>query len=102
MRKNAAASVLQRVVSWRAIRPKPASRTASARTMTRAATPARLPRAKLAPRARPPYVDLASAPDDVRSALERIPPLNVFRMVAHAETAFRPWLRFGGALLGAS
>ena len=52
--------------------------------------------------ARLPYVDPADAPDDVRSALERVPPLNIFKLVAHAETAFRPWLRFGGALLGAS
>jgi 4-carboxymuconolactone decarboxylase len=52
--------------------------------------------------ARLPYVDPASAPDDVRQALEAVPPLNVFRMVAHAETAFLPWLRFGGALLGAA
>jgi alkylhydroperoxidase family enzyme len=52
--------------------------------------------------ARLPYVDPATAPDSVRQALEAVPPLNVFRMVAHAETAFRPWLRFGGALLGAA
>src|SRR4051812_14431267 len=50
--------------------------------------------------ARLPYVDPATASDPVRTALEAVPPLNVFRMVAHAETAFRPWLRFGGALLG--
>src|SRR5436305_662461 len=50
--------------------------------------------------ARLPYVDPAAASDPVRTALEAVPPLNVFRMVAHAETAFRPWLRFGGALLG--
>jgi len=31
--------------------------------------------------------------------LERLPPLNIFRMLAHAESAFRPYLRFGGALL---
>lgn len=49
--------------------------------------------------ARLPYVDPATASDGVREALEAAPPLNVFRMVAHAETAFRPWLRFGGALL---
>jgi len=49
--------------------------------------------------ARLPYVDPATAPDSVREALEAAPQLNVFRMVAHAETAFRPWLRFGGALL---
>src|SRR3954451_7377567 len=52
--------------------------------------------------ARLPYVDPASAPEKVRETLERVPPLNVFKMLAHAETAFRPWLRFGGALLGAS
>ena len=49
--------------------------------------------------ARLPYVDPASAPEEVRTALEATPPLNIFRLVAHAETAFRPWLRFGGALL---
>jgi 4-carboxymuconolactone decarboxylase len=49
--------------------------------------------------ARLPYVDPATAPDRVREALEAAPPLNVFRMMAHAETAFRPWLRFGNALL---
>src|SRR4051795_11951175 len=52
--------------------------------------------------ARLPYVDPASAPENVRQALDAVPPLNVFRMLAHAETAFRPWLRFGGALLAAS
>lgn len=37
----------------------------------------------------------------VREALAALPPgLGVFRMVAHAETAFRPWLALGGALLG--
>jgi alkylhydroperoxidase family enzyme len=49
--------------------------------------------------ARLPYVDPESAPKRVRTALERVPPLNVFRMMANAETAFRPWLAFGGALL---
>src|SRR5438067_5508855 len=28
-----------------------------------------------------------------------MPPLNVFRMMANAETAFRPWMRWGGVLL---
>jgi alkylhydroperoxidase family enzyme len=36
----------------------------------------------------------------VRDALGRVPPLNIFRMMANAETAFRPWLRWGAALLG--
>ncbi|MDX6668502.1 MAG: hypothetical protein QOK04_1882, partial [Solirubrobacteraceae bacterium] len=49
--------------------------------------------------ARLPYVDPATAPPEVREALEAIPPLNIFRTLAHAETAFRPALRLGGALL---
>jgi 4-carboxymuconolactone decarboxylase len=49
--------------------------------------------------ARLPYVDPAAAPAPVREALEALPPLNVFRTAAHAETAFRPWLRWGGVLL---
>src|SRR4051794_8279362 len=52
--------------------------------------------------ARLPYVDPEKTPENVRKALDAVPPLNVFKMLAHAETAFRPWLRFGGALLGAS
>ena len=31
--------------------------------------------------------------------LEVVPPLNIFRMMANADTAFRPWIRWGGALL---
>jgi alkylhydroperoxidase family enzyme len=49
--------------------------------------------------ARLPYVDPANAPDRVREALGAIPPLNIFRMLAHAETAAEPYLRFGGAIL---
>jgi 4-carboxymuconolactone decarboxylase len=45
-------------------------------------------------------IDPQQAPDDVRTALENLPPLNIFRTLAHAETAFRPFLRFGGAVLG--
>src|SRR5437762_17622 len=50
--------------------------------------------------ARLPYVDPADAPEPVKDALERVPPLNIFRMMANAETAFRPWLRWGATLLG--
>src|SRR6266576_1313086 len=50
--------------------------------------------------ARLPYVDAADAADPVRDALGRVPPLNIFRMMANAETAFRPWLRWGATLLG--
>src|SRR2546423_3145978 len=49
--------------------------------------------------ARLPYVDPDGASERVREALDIVPPLNVFRMVANAESAFRPWLAFGGALL---
>ncbi len=50
--------------------------------------------------ARLPYVDPSSAPEPVREALTAVPqPLGVFRMVANASTAFRPWLRYGAALL---
>jgi AhpD family alkylhydroperoxidase len=50
--------------------------------------------------ARIPYVDPATASPPVREALEALPPLNIFRLMAHAETAFRPALRLGGAILG--
>jgi 4-carboxymuconolactone decarboxylase len=50
--------------------------------------------------ARLPYVDPEKAPEPVRDALDRVPPLNIFRMMANAETAFRPWLRWGATLLG--
>ena len=49
--------------------------------------------------ARLPYVDPERATEHVREVLERMPPLNVFRMMANAETAFRPWMRWGGVLL---
>jgi len=50
--------------------------------------------------ARLPYVDPATAPEPVRQILEALPvKLNVFRMMAHAETAFRPLLSFGTAVL---
>jgi 4-carboxymuconolactone decarboxylase len=49
--------------------------------------------------ARLPYVNKDEVPEKVREALDRLPDLNIFRMTANAETAFRPWLAFGGALL---
>jgi len=50
--------------------------------------------------ARIPYVDPAQASDKVRGTLERLTvPLNIFRMMAHAETCFRPMLRLGSAIL---
>ncbi len=51
--------------------------------------------------ARLPYVDPASAPPAVSETLARLPvSLNVFRMMAHAETCFRPLVQLGGAILG--
>jgi alkylhydroperoxidase family enzyme len=50
--------------------------------------------------ARLPYVDPAAAPEKVREALAGLAaPLNIFRIMAHAETNFRPLLRFGGSIL---
>ena len=50
--------------------------------------------------ARLPYVDPASAPAKIQEALAGLAvPLKIFRMVAHAETNFRPFLRFGGSIL---
>ena len=51
--------------------------------------------------ARLPYVDPASAPAAVRDLLDRLPAkLNVFRMMAHAETDFAPLVGLGTAILG--
>ena len=51
--------------------------------------------------ARLPYVDPATAPEKVRETLDALPvKLNVFRMMAHAETSFRPLLRLGTSILG--
>jgi alkylhydroperoxidase family enzyme len=48
-----------------------------------------------------PYVNRATAPAPVREALERLPvDLNIFRMLANADTLFRPFLGLGTAILG--
>jgi alkylhydroperoxidase family enzyme len=49
--------------------------------------------------ARLPYLTADDAPESVAGTLGKLPPLHVFSLVAHAETAFRPWLQFSGALL---
>jgi 4-carboxymuconolactone decarboxylase len=49
---------------------------------------------------RPEPLKPEDASPRVKETLDGLPPLNVFRMIANAETAFRPWLAFGGALLG--
>jgi alkylhydroperoxidase family enzyme len=45
--------------------------------------------------ARIPELDPAHAEPRVRAALERLPPLAVFRIVANAQGTFINWLRFG-------
>jgi alkylhydroperoxidase family enzyme len=51
--------------------------------------------------ARIPYVDLDTAPASTREVFEILPAkLNIFRMMAHAETNFRPLLRLGTSILG--
>jgi alkylhydroperoxidase family enzyme len=50
--------------------------------------------------ARLPYVVPETASEEVRETLRRLPAtLNVFKMMAHAETNFRPLVRLGGAIL---
>jgi alkylhydroperoxidase family enzyme len=50
--------------------------------------------------ARIPYVDPETASDTVRETLDALPAqLNIFKMVANAETCFRPFLRLGAAIL---
>ena len=39
--------------------------------------------------ARLPYVDAAQAPEAVKDVLANLAPLNIFRMLAHAESSLR-------------
>jgi 4-carboxymuconolactone decarboxylase len=49
--------------------------------------------------ARIPYADPAAAGAATRDALDALPPLHVFRMLAHADSALVPWLGLAGTLL---
>lgn len=49
--------------------------------------------------ARLPYLGPDDVAEDVASALRRLPPLHVFGLLAHAETAFVPVLRLGGVIM---
>jgi alkylhydroperoxidase family enzyme len=49
--------------------------------------------------ARVRYLTAETAPPAVASTVGKMPALHVFQLLAHAETAFRPWLKFGGAIL---
>jgi AhpD family alkylhydroperoxidase len=46
-------------------------------------------------------VDAEEAAPAMREALEVVPPLNVFRMLAHAESAFWPYVDYNAVLLAA-
>src|SRR5271165_1115467 len=48
--------------------------------------------------ARLPLRDPEDAPEPIREVLEGMP-LTLLGMVAHAESAFMPWLRYGNSLL---
>ncbi|MCS7482541.1 carboxymuconolactone decarboxylase family protein [Umezawaea endophytica] len=49
--------------------------------------------------ARVPYVEPATAPPAVAEALSSLPDLNVYALLAHAESAFVPMLRLSSALV---
>ncbi|MBM3567124.1 MAG: carboxymuconolactone decarboxylase family protein [Alphaproteobacteria bacterium] len=49
--------------------------------------------------ARIPYADPARIHPKARAVLESLPPGNIFRIIAHAETVLDPFNRMGGALL---
>jgi alkylhydroperoxidase family enzyme len=50
--------------------------------------------------ARIPYVEIDTAPPAAKDVLERLPiKLNIFKMMAHAETNFRPLMRLGQSIL---
>ena len=50
--------------------------------------------------ARIPYVDPAGASPKTKELLERLPvPLNIFKVMAHAETNFRPLVMLGTSIL---
>jgi 4-carboxymuconolactone decarboxylase len=52
--------------------------------------------------ARIPYIDLDNASDEVKQTFTQLPvELNIFKMVANAETCFRPFLGLGTSILAA-
>lgn len=50
--------------------------------------------------ARIPYPDLSQASEEVRTLAAALPPLNIFRMLPHAETFVRGFGQLGTAILG--
>jgi alkylhydroperoxidase family enzyme len=45
------------------------------------------------------YLTASTASDNVAEVLSKFPQMHVLGLMAHAQTAFRPWLGFAGALL---
>lgn len=46
-----------------------------------------------------PYLDLSEAGEEIREAVESRPPLNIYRMLAHAGPAAAGFLKMGSSLL---
>ncbi len=46
-----------------------------------------------------PYIDPANAPEPVAELLDRLPPLNLFLMMGHADTTVQEFVRLGNAIL---
>jgi 4-carboxymuconolactone decarboxylase len=49
--------------------------------------------------ARLPYVEADDLSDSVRKAIGQLPPLNLFRMLGHADTTFSHYVRFAASIL---
>lgn len=49
--------------------------------------------------ARIPYPETAALTDKVRTRVEQLPPLNILRMLSHAQANFIPFLAFGSSIL---
>lgn len=50
--------------------------------------------------ARIPYPALEQLPDRTREFLAKLPPINIFRMLAHADHLLEPFVRLGNGFLG--
>ena len=49
--------------------------------------------------ARIPYPEVSALNDKVRTRVEQLPPLNILRMLSHAQANFIPFLAFGSSIL---
>ena len=46
-----------------------------------------------------PPPDPSSLPDEIKSALDVLPPLNLFKVLANAPSSFKPFLERGASIL---